>query len=157
MNPAELVGLWSSEPYEYGSMELTELALLADGRGWSLFENSGGAYEIERLTWNAPEPGRLELHTHLYVSAEFGEKQVEVEQQSPLDGRQNVAYTLTEDTTVLEPVGFVALHLSERVVVRSRFGLTRREVTVADDRTHAVLPYDWKCVISGPLAEPADR
>ncbi|MBB5858288.1 hypothetical protein ACFQ05_21960 [Amycolatopsis umgeniensis] len=141
MNPAELVGLWSSEPYEYGSMEMTELALLPDGRGWSLFENSVGAYEIERLTWSVPEPGRLELHTHLYVSADISENQVEVEQESPLDKRQNVAYTLSDDTTPLEPDGFVALNLSERVVVRSRFGLRRREVTIHDDQTHAVVPY----------------
>ncbi|MFI6306734.1 hypothetical protein ACIBCH_33020 [Amycolatopsis thailandensis] len=62
---------------------MTELALLPDGRGWSLFENSAGAYEVERLTWSFLEPGRRELHTHLYVLAEITGNQVEIEQQSP--------------------------------------------------------------------------
>ncbi|MFI6013406.1 DUF6985 domain-containing protein [Streptomyces sp. NPDC051243] len=56
----DLIGHWSSAPFDHGVMECSELELRADGRGWSSSTNGFGEY-VTRLTWCCPEPGVVEL------------------------------------------------------------------------------------------------
>ncbi|WP_157878731.1 hypothetical protein [Streptomyces sp. CT34] len=57
-----LVGHWSSFPFSYGAMEVSELGFLGDGWGWSWWFNVG-ALCVTRFRWRCPEPGILELRT----------------------------------------------------------------------------------------------
>src|SRR5690606_22906816 len=51
-DPDELIGLWDSAPYAYGSIESSTLALLSDGTGWATWESVAGARELVLLAWS---------------------------------------------------------------------------------------------------------
>lgn len=133
MHPAELIGQWDSAPYNFGAMETTELALLPDGRGWTRLQNAAGADDVRRLNWDCPKPGVLELRYTLLVS----------------DGRARhddefvrAQCTLLTDTPPPSSTSVEALHLSVLVDFARQFGLVRREVSIADDPTAQLAPYE---------------
>ena len=139
-HPSELVGLWSSDPYDYGVMESTDLVLLADGAGWSALRNVAGVLQVRRLRWGSPSPGVLELAYSVCVSGtwrvEDGRELASVTESEADDERFRVQYTLKTDTTELRDGPFEALWLSEAVDFAAQFGLGRREVSAADDPTY---------------------
>ncbi|GGZ25928.1 hypothetical protein [Streptomyces poonensis] len=57
-----LIGHWSSDPFDYGVLECSDLELRADGTGWSSVSNAF-TEDVDRLTWGCPEPGVLELRS----------------------------------------------------------------------------------------------
>ncbi|GGQ02658.1 hypothetical protein GCM10010266_27530 [Streptomyces griseomycini] len=62
-----LIGHWSSDAFDHGAMECSDLELRADGTGWSSVSNAF-AEDVGRLTWRCPEPGVLELREEGDVS-----------------------------------------------------------------------------------------
>ncbi|MFE9771748.1 hypothetical protein ACFYOV_08780 [Streptomyces sp. NPDC005931] len=56
----ELVGRWSSQPFDYGVMELSELELREDGHGTATLANAFGD-DVTPFTWHCPRPGVLEV------------------------------------------------------------------------------------------------
>ncbi|MFI9045951.1 hypothetical protein [Streptomyces sp. NPDC053427] len=67
-----LVGHWSSLPFSYGVMELSELGFLGDGRGWSVLLDVGAMW-VTRFTWRCPEAGVVELHAQWMVQGTPGQ------------------------------------------------------------------------------------
>lgn len=136
-HPSELVGLWSSDPYDYGVMESTDLALLADGSGWSAMRNVAGVLQVRRLRWDSPAPGVLELAYAICITGrwwmEGGEERAEVEESEADDERIRAQYGLKMDVTGIGGEPFAALWLSELVDFAGKFGLGRRSVSAADD------------------------
>ncbi|MFI9154114.1 hypothetical protein [Streptomyces sp. NPDC053367] len=55
-----LIGHWSTDAFDYGVMECSDLELRADKAGWGSVSNAFMA-DVEPLTWACPEPGVLEL------------------------------------------------------------------------------------------------
>lgn len=143
MHRNELVGLWQSDPYDYGVMESTDLALLPDGTGWTATRNMAGALHLRRLHWRSPEPGALELAYALWIWGDWWIEQerehacirsVELDEESV-----QVRYTLQTDETVLRDGRFDALWLSEPVDFARAFGIRRRDVSTADDPTSGLV------------------
>lgn len=152
MQRRELVGLWGSEPYDYGVMEATDLALLADGRGWYHWSNSAGGMDVQRLTWRSPEEGVVELQCTLGLSGSWevtGDmtearptvQLVSLDSQDVDDTLIRARYTLLTDTTPMAPEPFQALHLSEDVLFCNAFGLLRREVSIVDDPSYRLVSW----------------
>lgn len=67
----ELAGHWNSAPFDYGAMESSELGLLPDGSGWSLWANAAGGLTVTGLLWRRPEPGLLELDARWITSGQW--------------------------------------------------------------------------------------
>ncbi|MGC0328963.1 hypothetical protein RKD23_001953 [Streptomyces sp. SAI-170] len=55
-----LIGHWSTDAFDYGVMECSDLELRADGTGWGSVSNAF-AEDVGLLTWRCPEPGVLEV------------------------------------------------------------------------------------------------
>ncbi|MFR9726186.1 hypothetical protein ACL02R_22885 [Streptomyces sp. MS19] len=58
---AAMVGHWTSEPFDYGAMESSALALLPDGGGWTVYASVSGTLSVTRFLWGCPRAGVLEL------------------------------------------------------------------------------------------------
>jgi len=140
--PAELVGLWDSGPYDYGAMESSSVALLADGSGWSTWANSGGVMSVRRFTWSCPAPGMLRLAYTTEITGPWepgGLVLAAVDEQEPDDTVVLTAYTIGSDVTPLAAEPFTALRLAEPVEYVRAYALLRRDVTDADDPARSVV------------------
>jgi hypothetical protein len=138
MIAAELVGLWDSRPYDYGSMESSSLALLADGTGWSTWQNAAGAMSVSRFTWSCPEIATLELRYTTVISGTWepgNPALARVDEQEPDDTVLRTTYTIRQDTTVMAADPFTALNLADPIEFTCKYGLQTREVQAADDPT----------------------
>ena len=124
VHPNELIGLWDSAPLDFGAMEATKIALLADGRGWTELANAAGALHVRRLTWEVPRPDVVELRYAFAIDGNTGEQEPDYE-------FLRTQYSVGED----------ALRVSEPVDFARRFGLEKRDVGVVDDPSYEVVPY----------------
>ncbi|GGJ76513.1 hypothetical protein GCM10010123_03130 [Pilimelia anulata] len=57
----DLVGRWSTEPYDYGVMESGTLCFRPAGTGYAAWANAGGGIAVTRFGWTVPAPGHLRL------------------------------------------------------------------------------------------------
>ena len=138
MIAAELVGLWDTRPYDYGSMESYSLALRADGSGWSTWQNAARAMSVGRFTWNCPEAGTLEIRYTATVSGswELGRTGLAtIDEQRPDDTVVLTRYTIDQDATPMVTEPFTALHLDRPIEFSRAYALVRRDIHSEDDPT----------------------
>ena len=131
MHPDELIGLWDSAPFDFGALEATRLALLADGHGWSELANAAGARNVRRLTWDEPRPGVIELRYALAIDVKAGGAH-----------ERDYEFIRARYTVIGEAEGEAVLRLSELVDFARRFALRKRNVAMTDDPSHDLVPYE---------------
>src|SRR5256885_4542084 len=131
MIATELIGLWDSRPYDYGSMESSSLALLADGTGWSTWQNAGGAMSVTRFTWSCPAAGTLHLRYTTVISGSWqpgNPSLATIDEQEADDTVLRTTYTIDPDVTVMAADPFTALHLADPIEFSRSYALARREI-----------------------------
>jgi len=117
VQPEELIGLWVSTPFDFGTSESTSLALLADGSGWTSVAAEKPLH-VRTLSWDCPKPGVLEVRYRLAIDLVAG-------RQDPDFEFVRAQYTLRPEESTL--------HLSQHIDSPRRFALSRREISAADD------------------------
>ncbi|XVV09047.1 hypothetical protein ACQP2X_29905 [Actinoplanes sp. CA-131856] len=136
----ELVGLWDSAPYEYGSMEASCVAFHADGSGWSVWENAGGA-ALTMIRWTRLGPAAVEV---VEGETSFGrwapsapgarrlvldDPDEDMEEAAGEGGDVlELRYELVEDVPPLADSPMVVLKLSEPYEGSSTYALSRRDI-----------------------------
>jgi hypothetical protein len=136
MIAAELVGLWDSRPYDYGSMQSYTLGLRADGIGWSTWENAARAMFVQRFTWNCPEAGILEIRCTTAISGSWqpgSARLATIKKQRPDDTVLLTKYTIGQDVTPMVSEPFTALHLEHSIEFSRAYALVRRDIRSDDD------------------------
>ena len=136
----DLVGLWESAPYDYGTMESSWLCLRADGTGWSAWANAAGGASISRFTWARPRDGELDLQYHWTASGSWTSDTqtttppslIEIDEEGPDHSFIHTGYTIKVDTTPLTEQPITALHLGTAIECAHQFGLATRD-PAADD------------------------
>lgn len=132
----DIVGLWDSFPFEYGSMEASQLGLLSDGTGWGSWSNFGGAMELVRLTWSRPGPGALEMVELDVVSgrweAEHPDRIFSARPPNALNATRRYRYRLTSEVPPLGDQPVRALKLDRPFLFTSDFAFVRNTITAAD-------------------------
>ncbi|GAA5194154.1 hypothetical protein GCM10023322_57890 [Rugosimonospora acidiphila] len=131
MIAAELVGLWDSRPYDYGSMESYSLAFRADGNGWSTYENAAGGISVGRFTWTCPEVGVVEVRYSTTISGSWEPGRAglaTIDERGPDDTVVLTGYSIGEDLTPMATEPFTALHLEHPIEFGRNFGLVRRDI-----------------------------
>ncbi|MFF5083783.1 hypothetical protein ACFY36_42605 [Actinoplanes sp. NPDC000266] len=128
----ELVGLWDSAPYEYGSMEASCVAFHADGSGWSVWENAGGA-ALTTIRWTRLGPAAVEVvevETFFgrWESPDPGVRRLVLEDAAPGGDVHELRYEVIEDVPPLAEGPMVALKLAEAYEGSSAYALSRRDV-----------------------------
>ncbi|MFG1996177.1 hypothetical protein ACGFJ7_40000 [Actinoplanes sp. NPDC048988] len=145
----ELVGLWDSAPYEYGSMEASSIALHADGSGWSVWENAGGA-ALTMLRWTRVGPSTVKIvESGTFFgtwdpSAPVGSRLIlddpDDDPEEPAGAGGDVVelgYELGEDVPPLAESPMVVLRLAESYQGMATYALSRRDLGPADVPTVA--------------------
>lgn len=139
MDVDELVGLWHSAPYDYGSMEASELALLSDGTGWGTVANAAGGISLTLLTWRRLGADVLELRETAVIS---GTWQVDRPDQLradeppvPLDEVTRVRYELVHETPPLATSPTKAVRFDSPLLFAHSYAFIRSGITVADRPT----------------------
>ncbi len=142
----DLVGLWASGPYDYGSMESSWLCLRPDGTGWSACANAARGASVSRLTWTCPRDGELELQYHWTVSGSWAAFEppgppdlVDVHEESPDDSLVRTRYTIGTDTASLAGQPVTRLHLDAEVDFATEFALVSRDAGTEDPATNATI------------------
>jgi hypothetical protein len=140
----DLVGLWGSGPYDYGSMESSWLCLRPDGTGWSAYANAGGGASVSRLTWRCPRDGELELQYHWTVSGTWATFErpespnlVRVDDESPDDSLVRTRYTISAGAAPCAEEPVTGLHLDEYVDFAADFALVSRDASMDDPAGNA--------------------
>jgi hypothetical protein len=141
----DLVGLWGSGPYDYGSMESSWLCLRPDGTGWSAYANAAQGASVSRLTWTCPRDGELELQYHWTVSgtwATFERRElppdlVDVHDEGPDDSFVRSRYTIGTGTAPCAGQPVTGLHLDAHVDFATTFALVSRITKLDDPATDA--------------------
>ncbi|WP_433242023.1 hypothetical protein ACQPYK_37285 [Streptosporangium sp. CA-135522] len=146
MRDGDLTGLWDSGPYDYGTMESSQLGLLPDGRGWSVWANAAGGVDVGRFRWRCPEPGVLELRYLWWACGDWRESGGpftlgSIDSQGPSDEVVRTGFTVGRDDTVMTDEPFTALRLEEDVQSCSTYGLVQHEISIEDDPAHDVAPW----------------
>ncbi|GAB3958560.1 hypothetical protein [Micromonospora vulcania] len=136
MRDADLVGLWDSGPYDYGSMESSWLCLRGNGTGWTAWANAAGGASVSQLTWSCPHEAELELR-YTWTASGTGfpgtpPTFVEVDEEGPDDALVRTRYLVRIDTPPLSQVPAVSLDLQESVEFARRFALVTRDPTDPD-------------------------
>ncbi|MFC4071631.1 hypothetical protein [Actinoplanes subglobosus] len=132
----ELVGYWEDRLFAYGSMEATDLVLLADGTGWGLWANSGGGQDLVLFDWRRLGPDRIGIAEKLMASGTWDEKRpgqvICDEPPQPADERQEFRYELSIQVPPLGDAPVRTLTLDKAFLFARRFGLARRDVTESE-------------------------
>ncbi|MEU4399284.1 hypothetical protein [Micromonospora orduensis] len=132
MRDENLVGLWDSGPYDYGSMESSWVCLRGDGTGWTAWANAAGGASISHLTWSCPEEGAVELR-YTWTASGSGSPGtppvlVEINEDGPDHTLVRTRFAVRIDTPPLGELPVTGLHLDESVEGSRRFALMDREV-----------------------------
>ncbi|MEV0219181.1 hypothetical protein [Streptomyces sp. NPDC050704] len=141
-----LVGHWSSAPFSYGVMETSELGLLADGRGWSSWFNSG-ALCVTRLSWICPEPGIVELRAQWIVEGTPGSEGVgsltpaSTQPAEPLDEVTRHHYAVGSAVPMPGGEAVMTLSFEEPVEFCHQYARGTKEIRAEDDPARLLLPY----------------
>lgn len=135
----ELVGLWETAPFEYGSMEAARLVLLADGSGWGLWENAAGGAELTIFVWVRVSDDAFRLIETQLVSGEWRSARpgVVFADDTPPEGlaSTDVRYTLSTEVPPLGADPVLTLTLDPAVQFADRYALARREVSTGERPT----------------------
>jgi hypothetical protein len=132
----ELIGLWDSGPHDYGAMESSSLALLADGTGWSTWQNAAQGMSVARFTWSCPAIDTLELRYSSVISGTWEPGKpglATVDEQQADRTVLRTTYSLRQDTTAIAAQPFIALHLADSIEFTHTYALERREIHDTDD------------------------
>ena len=125
----DLIGLWDSAPFDYGSMESSKLALLPDGTGWGEWANAAGGMELILLDWRLAEDGTLEITGRELFSGRWESSHPGhlVHAKPPLlvGTTDQYRYQLVESPSR-------SLKLAEPLLFTDEYAFVRREITVAD-------------------------
>jgi hypothetical protein len=132
----ELVGLWDSGPYAYGSMESAELALLPDRTGWSTWSSFGGGMELIRLRWRRLGTAVISIREIELTSGtwEPGRPDCIISDQPPrpLDEETRLRYELVRETPPLASAPMKSIKLDRPFMFAYAYALTRPDVVAAD-------------------------
>jgi hypothetical protein len=140
-----LIGHWSSVPFSYGVMEASELGLLADGRGWSSWFNSGTLC-VTRLSWTCPESGVVELRTQWIVEGtpSEGVGPLTFASAQPAERVDEVTrrhYAVGSAVPMPGGEAVMTLSFEEPVEFCHQYARGAQEIRAEDDPTHLLLPY----------------
>lgn len=131
MRNENLVGLWDSGPYDYGSMESSWIYLRSDGTGWSAWANAAGGASVSRLTWSCPQEAEVELRYIWTVSGTGSPgappELVDIDEEGPDDTLVRTRFSICMDSPPLSESPVTALHLEEAVEFSRRFALVAQE------------------------------
>lgn len=130
----DLVGHWASGIYDIGSMEASELALLDDGGGWSMWHNAARGLSVTGLRWWCPEPRRLAIRKVWLASGQWQPEGSDLWQSFHLlhDEATVTAYRI-DRRSVFRGIGpFVALHTAEPVEGIRSYERRTRHVSPSD-------------------------
>ncbi|MGW3353157.1 hypothetical protein ACWDA3_58550 [Nonomuraea rubra] len=146
MRDETLLGLWDSDPYDYGVMETSWMAFLPDGRGWSAWATFGGEMDVGRFRWHCPEPAvlRLRYECHLagdWADSDDGFRFDAITSRRPGGDVVTTTYTIGPDETLISEGPITALHLGDHVNFCTTYGLRRRELKIEDDPAHVLAPW----------------
>lgn len=127
-----LVGLWDSDPYDYGAMESSWLCLRGDGTGWTAWANAAGGASLSQLTWSCPQADEIELR-YVWTASGIGSPGApptfaEIDEEGPDDLRIRTTFTVGVDTPTVGGPPVMTLHLAESVECAHRFALRTRAV-----------------------------
>ncbi|XVU21850.1 hypothetical protein ACQPZJ_31870 [Actinoplanes sp. CA-054009] len=141
------MGLWDSAPYEYGSMEASCVAFHADGSGWSVWENAGGA-ALTTIRWARLGPAAVrvvEVETFFGTWAEAppgvrrlvpGDPDDDLDEAAGGGGDvHELRYEIVEDVPPLADGPMVVLRLAEPYEGSPVYALSRRDVGPDDAPT----------------------
>ncbi|SNY41377.1 hypothetical protein SAMN05421748_106159 [Paractinoplanes atraurantiacus] len=135
------MGLWESGPYEYGSMEASCVGFRADGSGWSVWENAGGA-ALTMLRWSRLGPQVIQVvevetffgtwapGTRRLILDESGD-----DHEEPAGGGGDVIelrYEIVEDVPPLADGPMVVLKLAEPYEGIATYALSTRDIDSVD-------------------------
>lgn len=127
MRDENLVGLWDSSPYDYGSMESSWVCLRRDGTGWSALANTGSA-AVSQLVWDCPREGEVELRYTWTASGSWvpGTPFVldRIDEEGPYDELVRTRYSTSVD--IADPP-VTDLHVEQSVEFAHRFALLARD------------------------------
>ncbi|MFI6761858.1 hypothetical protein ACIBF5_22225 [Micromonospora sp. NPDC050417] len=130
MRDENLVGLWDSSPYDYGSMESSWVCLRRDGTGWTAVANTGSA-AVSQLTWDCSAEGEVELRYTWTASGSWAPGTpfilAEVDEEGPYDERVRTRYSVGTDMAPMADSPATALRLEESVEFTQRFALMTRD------------------------------
>jgi hypothetical protein len=134
----ELVGLWDSQPFEYGSMEASQLALLADGSGWAVWANAAGGLELTVLEWQRLDANHFGIAEKQLISGTWDSTRpgCVMCNESPMsvDDSAQFEYELFPQVPPLADslVPVQALRLDKSFQFARTYALIRRDVVEAD-------------------------
>ncbi|MEV1006896.1 hypothetical protein [Streptomyces sp. NPDC049881] len=142
---AALVGHWTSGPFDYGAMESSDLALLPDGGGWTVYASVSGTLSVTRFLWGCPRPGVLELRMTRVVEGTWASRDdggfATVETDEPCDEVLRTGYAFDTarggDGALVEAVCF-----EEPVEYCVRYARGDRRVTADQDPSWSVVGRD---------------
>ncbi|GAA2100164.1 hypothetical protein GCM10009801_72460 [Streptomyces albiaxialis] len=128
-----LLGHWSSAPFDLGAMESSDLAFLADGRGWSVLASASGSLSVTRFGWSCPAEGVLELRERWYAEGDWSVESGTLEavrESGPATGTLRTAYALDGE----------ALRFAEPVEFASAYARGSREAAAEQDPSYGFAP-----------------
>lgn len=132
----ELLGLWDSGPYAYGVMESSELALLADGTGWSTWSNVGGGMELIRLAWRRLDTAVISITEIELTSGTWQPDRpntlISDRRPRPVGKQIRLRYELVRETPPLASAPMQAIKLDRPFMFAHAYGLTRPDVAATD-------------------------
>jgi hypothetical protein len=129
----ELVGLWDSRPFEYGSMEASRLALRPDGSGWGVWENAAGGMELTMLAWRRMDTDSFTIAETQLISGRWKAERpgciVCDEPSVFLHDSTQFRYELIREIPPLLDGPVLALKLDQPFQFTHVYALVRRDVT----------------------------
>lgn len=138
-----LIGRWDSGIYDLGSMEASEVALLADGGGWTMWHNAAGGLSVTGLRWWCPEPRRLAIREVWQADGQWQPDGPDQWRSFRLFGdaaKTTVTAYRIDRRTEYRGVGpFVALHTAEPVEGIRSYQKRTRHVSPSECRAYDLI------------------
>lgn len=132
----ELVGLWDSAPYDYGAMESSELALLADATGWGTWMSASGAMSVVALRWRRLDPTTIVVTELELTSGSWDPDRRDVilreEPSTALEDITTVRYELVMEIPPLMSAVKRTLKLRPSLMFATTFAYVRANISEAD-------------------------
>jgi hypothetical protein len=138
-NIDELVGLWDSSLFGYGSMEAGQLAVLADGSGWGVWTNAARGMELTLFEWHRLDVSRFCISDHQLISGTWDPDRPGCilcdEAPMSMDVRTQFHYELVTQVPPLADSPELTLILDKAFQFTRSYALVRRDVVDADRPT----------------------